>query len=52
MNEDIGMRREFEEWIGNPHMLLRNIEPGFKDEYDNPWTNGAWTSWKYLYNKD
>ena len=36
----------FEAWVKNPHMLNRRTEPGYADEYEHPWTSGAWAAWK------
>lgn len=41
-------REEFEKWVGNSYLLNRMTEPGFTDEYEHPWTDGAWVAWEYL----
>jgi len=40
------LRDDFEAWVKNPHMLNRKTEPGYTDEYEHPWTSGAWAAWK------
>lgn len=39
-------RKAFEQWVKNPHMLSRRTDPGHVDEYEHPWTCGAWSAWK------
>ena len=48
MNEDLldRLRDDFEAWVNNPHKLARSTEPGYTDEYEHPWTAGAWAAWK------
>lgn len=41
-------REGFEKWVNNPHMLNRKIEPGYEDEYEHPWTAGAWAAWQEM----
>ena len=40
------LRDTFEAWVDNPHMLDMRTEPGYTDEYEHPWTAGAWAAWK------
>jgi len=40
------LRDDFEAWVNNPHKLARRTEPGYTDEYEHPWTAGAWAAWK------
>ena len=39
-------REDFEAWIDNPHKLNRRTEPGFTEEYEHPWTLGAWAAYQ------
>lgn len=39
-------REAFEAWVNNPHKLNRRTEPGYTDEYEHPWTAGAWAGWQ------
>ncbi len=43
------IREEFERWVDNPHMLNRRTEPGYTNEYEHPWTSGAWAAWIELH---
>lgn len=45
------LRDDFEAWVGNPHMLDRKTAPGYADEYEHPWTSGAWAAWKKCYER-
>ena len=40
-------REAFEKWINNPLMLNRREEPGYYDQYEHPYTAGAWAAWKH-----
>ena len=42
------LRDDFEAWVNNPHKLARRTEPGYTDEYEHPWTAGAWAAWRRL----
>jgi hypothetical protein len=46
MSKKNKLRDEFEVWVNNSHMLNRRTEPGYTDEYEHPWTKGAWEAWK------
>jgi hypothetical protein len=39
-------RIAFEVWVNNPHMLNRIDEPAYADEYEHPFTAGAWAAWQ------
>lgn len=41
-------RDAFEKWVNNPHKLNRSLEPGHGDEYEHPWTAGAWAAWQEM----
>lgn len=40
------LRAEFETWVRNPHMLKKSSDPGYQEDYEHPWTAGAWEAWK------
>ena len=40
------LRDDFEDWVNDPLKLKRVIKPGYTDEYEQPWTRGAWAAWK------
>lgn len=40
------LRDEFEAWVKNHRLLARSTEPGYSDDYADPWTEGAWSAWK------
>ena len=42
----MSVREDFEAWIDNPHKLNRRTEPGFTEEYEHPWTLGAWAAYQ------
>lgn len=45
------LRDDFEAWVKNPHMLNRRTEPGYTDDYENPWTDGAWAAWQEMHDR-
>ncbi len=40
------LRDEFELWVDNQLLLVRRTDQGHTDEYESPWTAGAWAAWK------
>lgn len=43
------LRQKFEAWVKNPHKLNRSSEPGHEDQYEHPWTAGAWEACQAFY---
>ena len=39
-------KNKFEQWVNNPIMLLKNVDPTIKRMYQDPVTEFAWSAWQ------